>query len=321
MENLFLTLIPKTRAPVLVRYLAALAIIGLTAALRYSLSAQLQSYPLLLFIPAIFLIALMFDKGSGFFATVVSTLIAAYFFIDPPLSFEIAPTQILPLLIFTMIGFIISAVTEALRQAVQKIAEIEQQKSLLLEELAHRTKNDLMMISSVLTLQARNQKEPAARAALESAINRVGVIARAQDRLRGHQDSGTVELSGYLNDLITNLGDLLRDVRPIAVRLRAEPLEVTSSQAVSVGLIVNELVTNAFKYAYPGDRGGTVEVGVARMDNRVEISVADDGVGCPSDPSQGLGTRLVRLLAAQLGGQVDRPQADTGCRVDVTLPL
>jgi len=265
---------------------------------------------------------LLFDKGSGFFATIVSTLLAAYFFIQPYGSLAISSAQVLPLVIFTLIGFAISAVTEALRQSVQKLADLEQQKGLLLEELAHRTKNDLMMISSVLTLQARSQTEPAARAALESAINRVGVIARAQDRLRSGDDGGTVELSDYLSGLVANLGDLLRDVRPIAVRVNAEPLEVTSSQAVSVGLIVNELVTNAFKYAYPEERGGTVDVAVARTTNgAVQISVTDDGAGCPESPKQGLGSRLVRLLAAQLGGEVFRQPIPTGCRVCVTLPL
>jgi K+-sensing histidine kinase KdpD len=195
MEDLFATLLPKTRFPIVVRYAATLAILGITFALRLSLDAQLRNYPLLLFIPAIFLTALLFDKGSGFFATIVSTLLAAYFFIYPARSFTISPAEILPLLIFTLIGFAISAVTEALRQTVHKLAEAEQQKSLLLEELAHRTRNDLMMISSVLTLQARSQTEPQVRAALESAVARVGVIAKAQDRLRGQEDSGTVELS------------------------------------------------------------------------------------------------------------------------------
>jgi two-component sensor histidine kinase len=321
-ENLFVALLPKTRAPILVRYLAALGIIGLTAALRFSLDAQLHNYPLLLFIPAIFFIALLFDKGSGFFATIVSTLIAAYFFLDPPMSFQIGPAQVLPLLIFTLIGFMISAVTEALRETVQKLADAEQQKSLLLEELAHRTKNDLTMITSVLTLQARGQADPAARAALESAIMRVGVIARAQERLRGGHDGGTVELSDYLQGLAATLGDLLRDVRPIAVRVEAEPMEMNSSDAVSVGLIVNELVTNAFKYAFPDSRGGAVDVTVRRTPDGVCILVADDGVGCPAAPESGLGSRLIRMLAAQLRGTVHRDEnPGGGCRVQVTLPL
>jgi two-component sensor histidine kinase len=90
---------------------------------------------------------------------------------------------------------------------------------------------------------------------------------------------------------------------------------------VSVGLIVNELVTNAFKYAFPDDRGGTVLVAAARMGDQIEISVTDDGIGCPHDPKQGLGSRLVRLLAAQMKGSMSRPPVERGCRVCVTLPL
>lgn len=78
---------------------------------------------------------------------------------------------------------------------------------------------------------------------------------------------------------------MLRDVRPIAVVVHSDKVEVTSSSAVSVGLIVNELATNAFKYAFP-DRGGTVKVSLSRQPFSLELIVEDDGVGCPPEVSQ-----------------------------------
>ena len=313
---------PSERRPFGPRYGATLIIVGIASLLRISLDQELQHYPVLLFIPAVFLASLLFDRGSGFFATIVSAAIAAYLFIAPVGSFDIDHREFVPLLLFIAIGFAIAAVTEALRQTVRKLAAAEQRQSLMLEELGHRTKNDLMMISSVLTLQANSQSEPAAKAALRSAVARVGVIAQAQERLRGDKDGGTVELSGYLESLCRGLGDMLRDVRPIAVIVTAQRVEVSSSDAVSIGLIVNELLTNSFKYAFPDGKGGTVTVTLSRSGDAIEIAVNDDGVGCPPNPSSGTGSRLVRLLAAQMKADVTRDALDgRGCRVIVKVPV
>ncbi|CUT12620.1 sensory transduction regulatory protein [Bradyrhizobium sp.] len=321
MENLLVSLLPKEQYSVAVRYAATLLIVGVATLLRLSLSDELQHYPVLLFFPAVFLSALLFDRGSGFFATIVSAVVAAYLFIAPSESFEIDIREFVPLSIFIVTGFTISAVTEALRQAIQKLARSETQKSLLLEELSHRTKNDLFMVSSVLTLQARAQSDPNVRAALQAAVARVAVIARAQERLRGDNDGGSVEMAAYLEDLCRTLGDMLRDVRPIAVLVSADKLEVNSSDAVSIGLIVNELVTNAIKYAFPDDRGGTVKVTLAQTGGGVELVVEDDGVGCPPEPSPGDGSRLVRLLAAQMQGDLSRDPRHAGCKTVVRLPI
>lgn len=321
MENMLLAILPKRRFPIVLRYAATCGIIGAAAMARAALDGPLRDYPLLLFIPAVFLSALLFDKGSGFFATIVSATVAAYFFIAPRYSFELAWGQGLALALFGAIGFTMAAVTEALRQAVQRLDAAERSKALLLEELAHRTRNDLTLIISALKLQARGEQDPAVRAALDAAIARVNVIAQAQDRFRADGDAGGVELSTYLQGLCEGLGNLLRDVRPIAVRLACEPMTLNSSQAVVAGLIVNELVTNAFKYAFPDEAGGVVEVKVSRRADELHIVVQDDGVGCGVDAPQGLGSRLVRLLAGQYRGTVSREPRTRGCRVTVTLSI
>jgi len=321
MENLLISLLPRQQYSVAVRYSATLFIVAVATLLRLSLADELQHYPVLLFIPAVFLSSLLFDRGSGFFATVVSTLIAIYLFIGPANSFQIDIRDIVPLMIFVGIGFAISAVTEALRKAIQKLSRMEAQKSLLLEELGHRTKNDLFLVSSVLTLQAKSHSDPNVKSALQAAVARVSVIARAQARLRGDRDGGAVEIAGYLEDLCRTLGDMLRDVRPIAVVVNSEKVEVSASNAVSIGLIVNELVTNAFKYAFPEEKGGTIKVSLYRTGASLRLEVEDDGVGCPPEPSQGLGSRLVRLLAAQLQGTLERDTKHAGCKTVVSLPI
>jgi two-component system, sensor histidine kinase PdtaS len=88
------------------------------------------------------------------------------------------------------------------------------------------------------------------------------LVARAQERLRGGKTIGRVDVGSYVLEICRDLGDLLRDVRPIAVRVSCAPFLVPTNLAVTVGLIVNELVTNSLKYAFPMDRGGTIEVAV-----------------------------------------------------------
>jgi two-component sensor histidine kinase len=130
-----------------------------------------------------------------------------------------------------------------------------------------------------------------------------------------------VDMREYLTVCCQHLGDALRDVRPIAVNVNAAQILLRDDRAVSVGLIVNELVTNAFKYAFPDDRGGTVNVMVHReSDGRLELVVEDNGKGCPEDAKEGLGSRIVRLLAQQLGSTLRRTAANPGCRVSLTIP-
>ena len=116
---------------------------------------DLQRYPILLLFPTLFLCALLFDKGSGFFATILSALISAYIFISRGFSICIDTGDAVALLIFLLVGFTMPGVTEALRKTVGQLARADEAKALLLAELAHRTKNHLTIISSAVTLQAR----------------------------------------------------------------------------------------------------------------------------------------------------------------------
>lgn len=319
MENMLVRLVPLRRFGLILRYSASTVIVAVTALVRFALEDPLQRFPLLLFIPAVFLCALLFDRGSGFFATLLSAAVSAYVFMEPHYSFEIGPQNWFALALFILIGFTMAGVTELLRRTMMRLQESETAKALLLEELAHRTKNDLAIISSAITLQSNASDDLKVREALQAANARVMVVAKAQEKLRGDQQGGRVELARYVEGLCEGLGDLLRDIRPIAVRVKCEPLTVPSSVAVHVGLIVNELVTNSLKYGYPGERGGIIGVDIRADGSQMIVAVSDNGIGCPQDATPGLGSKLVRLLAKQLGGTVSRDDARPGCRVRVTL--
>jgi two-component sensor histidine kinase len=319
MENLIVTVLSRKRPPAAVGYVVALGLVLAVLLFEYAYRPALHRY--LPFMPAVFLSALFFGRAAGLFATLLSAALG-----DDVVSWlrdgtAPEPTDMLFVVLYTAVGCAIAWLIEALHGAVRKLLETEAETSLLLDELAHRTRNDLMMVASVLGLQAMRQSDPHARAALESAVARVRVIAEAQERLRKSGKQGEVEVAAYLRALGHGLAELLRDVRPIVVRVKAIPISVDASVAVSIGLIANELVTNAFKYAFPDGEGGTVQITLEPAGEGIVLSVEDDGIGVPPSKKDGLGTRLVHLLASHLGGTVESVPCPRGHGVRVLLPI
>jgi two-component sensor histidine kinase len=266
--------------------------------------------------------ALLFNRAVGYWATALATLLAFGVFTEPYFSLVIHPDDVIPLALFvgTCIGIV--EMTDALRRVLDRISAAEQQNDLLLRELDHRTRNNLQMIASVLAMQASSSTDQHVRDALRSAVARVQVIARAHETLQQKGTIESVQLDLFLQNLCANLGELLRDVRPIAVKVEADPISVPSRVAVAIGLLVNELVTNAFKYAFPNDHGGSIQVLLRRRGGDcAELVVTDDGIGFPDNLPQGLGTRLTSLLVHQLNGTLERRAAAKGSVTVISCPL
>jgi two-component sensor histidine kinase len=252
---------------------------------------------------------------------IVATLLSGgflYTLLLPPGSVLLPVDAALQIAIFLLVGIGFALVSEGLRTAWERAAAAEQSKDLLLQELGHRTKNNLALVTSVLSLQARLKTDAESRQALEKAIARIQAIAQAHEYFRPVHHEGGVEMRSYLENLCNHLAEALRDIRPIAVKVNAEPGELKTEQAVAVGLIVNELVTNALKHAFPGDRSGTVCVTLRRTP-WLSVVVQDDGVGCPVNRDERLGSRLTRLLAKQLGAEITWEALERGCRVRVEI--
>ncbi|UGB39665.1 sensor histidine kinase [Frateuria soli] len=319
MESLIIAVLSRKRPPAVLGYLVSIALVLAVAWLEHLFPSALHRY--LPFLLVVFFVALFFGRPQGLLATLVSAALG-----DGVPDFMFTgrvpgPEEALFLVLFLVVGSAMALLIESLRSVVCKLMETQAETSLLLDELAHRTRNDLMMVASVLGLQAMRQTDPHARSALESAVARVRVIAEAQERLRKSGKHGKVEVASYLRALGHGLAELLRDVRPITVRVEASPMDLDASVAVSIGLMTNELVTNAFKYAFPEGRGGTVQIVLERAGEGIVLSVRDDGIGAPPARRDGLGTRLVRLLASHLGGRVEPVTVAQGHRVDVRLPV
>lgn len=181
------------------------------------------------------------------------------------------------------------------------------QKEMLVKEIHHRVKNNLQVVMSLLYLQSRNLRDEAAVAAVQESQHRVHAMALLHDQLYQGDQVSQIDAEEYINELVDYLTESF-DTR-VTIQLDVESLLLDISQAVPLGLIINEAVTNAFKYAFPAGQAGTVQVSLHRMDSRtLSLTVRDNGVGLPAnyDParSRSLGMSLMHRLAQQLNGQL-----------------
>jgi two-component sensor histidine kinase len=191
----------------------------------------------------------------------------------------------------------------------------------LLKEMNHRVKNSLTIVGSMLHLQGSQANSPDLTLHLKEAANRVTAVARAHDLLYQGTDIEWLDLGKYIESVCKDLNASISHCEiHAAIDLG---IEIPTDRAISSALIVNELVANACKYAYP-DRSGDVWVTIARLgDNGFSISVRDEGVGVPSDfdptKAKGLGMRLVTAFAQQLGGTFEVSRNDPGTEFAVKI--
>ena len=210
------------------------------------------------------------------------------------------------------------------QQYQRKLQAALERHQILLKEVNHRVKNSLQVVSSMLHLQASAAGDPALSERLNEASTRISTVGRAYERLAYNADYESIGLASYLREVI---GDLETAVTPCNVQLEApEEIQFAADRAILVALIINELVLNAGKYAYPDSSGGSIWVRVVRTEkDLVQISVRDEGVGLPAgfDPSTSkrLGSRLINALAKQLGAELTRPVSAIGTNFMLLIPL
>jgi two-component sensor histidine kinase len=196
------------------------------------------------------------------------------------------------------------------REHDRRILASLKEKEVLLKEVHHRVKNNLQVISSLLSLQAQHTRDVSARRLFADSQSRVQSIALVHEALYRSKDLARIRLDEYVHNLVERLfhahsgpGDQIR------ASLDLSGVELSVGRAIPCGLIINELVTNALKYAFPDGRLGTVEVALRHVDAKIELVVGDDGVGLPPevDPrgTASLGLDLVLTFAEQLEAEVD----------------
>ena len=210
------------------------------------------------------------------------------------------------------------------RLVERRVEELLREKDMLLEEMQHRVANSLQIIASILLIKARTVQSEETRLQLQDAHQRVLSVAAVQKHLQVSGAGAPIEISTYLTRLCETLAQsMIGDSRPIALKVEADAGAAKSHEAVSLGLIVTELVMNALKHAFPGDKqDAAIVVSYKVSEPDWKLTVTDNGVG-KADPfagnaKPGLGTSLVQSLAKQLDATVDIKSDSHGSAVTIT---
>jgi len=198
-----------------------------------------------------------------------------------------------------------------------RYAALAAERAVLLREVNHRVGNSLQIIASLLHLQANSATQDDVKAALTNAMGRVAAVAQVHRRLYTSHDFKTVMLNQYLEALLEDLRRSAEGNKMSRLTLSADPIEIDPDRAVAIGVIVNELVMNAVKYAYP-DGAGPIDVELKPEGDDLLLSISDEGVGFDDkvDPrGTGMGQRIVTAMAAKLDASVERDPDHKGTRV------
>jgi PAS domain S-box-containing protein len=180
-----------------------------------------------------------------------------------------------------------------------------EKQTLLLRELSHRTKNHLSMIIALLRLKGARQTDPAAKQDFERAIERIHTISFLHEQLYRRDMFDRIDVQPYVEGICANLEESILAESKISLIREIEATELNIDQAVPLGLIVNEAVTNAAKYAFPPGQEGRILVRFRASDGQCTLTISDNGRGfaAPSK-TQGIGTNLLRALAKQMDARV-----------------
>jgi two-component sensor histidine kinase len=216
------------------------------------------------------------------------------------------------------------------RESRDRLELLAAQQAVLLREVNHRVANSLQLITSLIGLQARRVTDPAARQMLQQAVERVEAVTLVHRRLYTGDNVEFVEMDDYLAGLVdeleraTRLAEAGSATGQRRIELMADPIRVETDKAVPIGLMVNELVTNALKYAYPKDKPGHVRVWLNEQGGTLRLVVEDDGIGYPQSEAtpkgSGLGSLIVGSMAQSLRATVELDRAHPGTRFVVSLP-
>ena len=208
--------------------------------------------------------------------------------------------------------------------AEEKIRTSLHEKEALLKEIHHRVKNNLQVVSSLLGLQSRTISDPEHRKMFEESQNRVYSMALLHESLYQSENLSQIDFPEYIRQLAAHLfRSYGASGGRIHLRTELDAIALNLDAAVPCGLIVNELISNSLKYAFPDGRQGEIHIGLhGQPEGRAKLVVGDNGVGLRSDldwtTTRSLGLRLVRSLAQQLGAQIEL-KSDVGTQVQLVF--
>jgi two-component sensor histidine kinase len=308
----------------------SLTAIGLVSLYLFQipLETEVPGEPFLLFFLVVMGSALAFGQGVGLFGVGLSALLSVFFFEPGTLALHHA-ADLVRIELYALLAagsvFGLARLADALMaadDAARALERSERANSVLLRELAHRVANNFAAVASLIRRRAQLVDDQRAKSVLNEAVEQVMVLARVHSRLRTESDDVALDSKAFLQELCDDLKVLVAPGEALAIECTAVSRCLSVAQAIPVGLIVNELVTNAIKHAFPAGRRGLIRVGLEQAGDLLCLSVEDNGVGLGQRRSRGtgLGQDLVRALCQQLGGKLEVGSAQGGTRFSLTFP-
>jgi PAS domain S-box-containing protein len=184
----------------------------------------------------------------------------------------------------------------------KKLAKSLEEKEVLLKELQHRVKNSLAIVSGLLSMEAYKVTDETAKRSFLNAQSRITSMSKVYESLYQSQDLETVHLGDYVNSLVNSMQDIFV-LHPERVRfeLKTDNILLDLKRALPLGLILNELLTNALKYAYPGDSSGVIRVELTKKLDNINLIVSDDGVGLPENVNGWKESMIPTICSGYLG--------------------
>jgi two-component sensor histidine kinase len=215
----------------------------------------------------------------------------------------------------------ISQKNQSLEQVVSEKETLLTEKEWMLKEIHHRVKNNLQVISSLLTNQSNYLRDPLASAAIRESRNRVQAMALIHQRLYQADTLARVNMAAYVREIVNSLLESFDRFDTVTAQLNVAAVELEIALATPLGLIVNEAVTNVLKYAFPPAGRGTLTIALTEVPaHHYQLTIADDGVGLPPDfdldQSHSLGLTIIKGLSTQIGGDL-RIESANGVRVSL----
>jgi two-component system, sensor histidine kinase PdtaS len=210
------------------------------------------------------------------------------------------------------------------QQADAKLQEALEHQALLTREMSHRVKNSLTSVVGLLRVQARSAQSEDVKHALQDASPRVATIAQVHDHLWRGSRIGFIDLADFMTELCKKLRG---NTDGHTLHCHADSMLLSADHAIPLGLLINELVTNAIKYAYPDGAGGEIQVSAREIEGHLEVEVSDEGIGLPDGfdlekPSASLGFKVIAGMVRQMQGRLTFASNDPiGTRFVLDLPI
>ncbi|MDX2071079.1 MAG: histidine kinase dimerization/phosphoacceptor domain -containing protein [Haliscomenobacter sp.] len=249
---------------------------------------------------------------------------------------QLKSTRIKAILLISVLLLFASIALWLYRRKKQQAAQIQlekqqietslQEKELLLKEIHHRVKNNMQVISSLLNLQSKGVQDPVALKVMRDGRDRVRSMALIHQTLYQNNDFSNVATADYFHKLAENLFHTYNiDQQRVQLVSQIQPLKFNVDIMIALGLILNELISNTLKYAFPNEQSGEVRISLSANADQVELKVEDNGIGFPAnfapDTSRSIGFSLINAFTQKLGGSLQLNNAEGGARASLIFPI